>query len=184
MAVDKLHETATLARRDFDVGDFSEPLEKRTKFILRDVSGEAADENSRVVGVGKLVHRLDWGVRGSLAVVGRRGTPHGATGMARNRRHHGVRSGVTMAMAILVRTGLRSRRRDTHGAIAAINTLHLNQGTLLVLLIRETDESIAARLAGHRVRHDLRRLARGEAALEEGHEDKLIDLRAEIADEN
>lgn len=38
VAVDKLDEAAALARRDLDVGDFSESLEERSKFVLRDIA--------------------------------------------------------------------------------------------------------------------------------------------------
>lgn len=60
VAVDKLDEAAALARRDLDVGDFSESLEERSKFVLRDIAGKAADENSCVIRIGELVHLSSW----------------------------------------------------------------------------------------------------------------------------
>src|SRR5947199_1650744 len=54
----ELDETAALAWRDFDVGNFAESLEERSKLILRDIARETADEDSGVVGIRKLVHRL------------------------------------------------------------------------------------------------------------------------------
>lgn len=79
---------------------------------------------------------------------------------------------------------LGSSRRDPHGAVAAVDTLHLNQGSLLVALVAESDESIPTRLAGLLVGHDLRRLAGVEARLEESDEDELVDFVAQITDEN
>ena len=55
---------------------------------------------------------------------------------------------------------------DAHGAIAAVDALHLDQRALLVRLVAEADKAVSAGLAGHRVRHDLGRFARGEARLE------------------
>jgi hypothetical protein len=60
VAVDKPDEAAALARGDLDVGDFSESLEERSKFVLRDITRKAADKNSCVVGVGELVHLSSW----------------------------------------------------------------------------------------------------------------------------
>ena len=79
---------------------------------------------------------------------------------------------------------LGSSRGDPHGPVAAVDTLHLDKGTLLVVLIREANEAVAAALARHGIGHDLGRLARREAGLEKGHKDVFIDLGAEIADED
>lgn len=79
---------------------------------------------------------------------------------------------------------LRGRGRDTHGTVAAVDTLHLDQGSLLILLVGEANETVAAGLAGLLVGHDLGRLARGETSLEQGDQDELINLMAEVADED
>ena len=80
--------------------------------------------------------------------------------------------------------GLRSGGGDAHRAIAAVDALHLHEGALLVRLVAKADESISARLSSHRVGHDLRGLARRKTALEERNEDELVDLGAEVADED
>ena len=74
--------------------------------------------------------------------------------------------------------------RNSHGPVAAVDALHLNEGTLLVVLVREANKAIATALARHGVRHDLSRLARGEASLEEGNEDIFVYLGAKISDED
>jgi hypothetical protein len=79
---------------------------------------------------------------------------------------------------------LRSSSADAHGSVAAVNALHLGKGTLLVCLIGEADETVTARKATDRVRHYLGRLAAGEAVLEDADENVLVDLGAEIADED
>ena len=73
---------------------------------------------------------------------------------------------------------------DAHGAVAAVDTLHLNQSTLLVVLIREANKAVAARLARHGIGHDLGRLARGETGLEKGNKDIFVDLGAKISNED
>lgn len=62
--------------------------------------------------------------------------------------------------------------------------MHLDQGTLLIILIRESNEAVASALAGHGIRHDLGRLARGEASLEKRDQDVFINLGAEITNED
>lgn len=80
--------------------------------------------------------------------------------------------------------GLRSGGRDAHRTIAAVDTLHLKEGTLLVLLVAEPDKAIATRLTGHSVGHYLGRLARRETSLEKGDKNELVDLGTEIANED
>jgi hypothetical protein len=58
------------------------------------------------------------------------------------------------------------------------------ESLLLVLLVGETHESVSARHSADRIRHDLGRLARSVLALEERHEDVLVDLWTEITDED
>lgn len=96
MSVNELDEATALSRGDLDVGDFAKALEERAELIFSDITREAANENSRIVGVGELVHRLH---HRALAIVGD-GRPHGA-GMTRDRRHHVVGS---VTMPVLVRT--------------------------------------------------------------------------------
>lgn len=79
---------------------------------------------------------------------------------------------------------LRGRSRNSHGTVAAINALHLNESSLLIGLITKADEAVATGLARHGIRHDLGGLARGEAALEKGDQNELVDLGAEVADKN
>jgi hypothetical protein len=79
---------------------------------------------------------------------------------------------------------LWSRSRHAHRAVAAVDSLHLHQSTLLVGLVGKANKAVATALARHGVRHDLGALAGGEASLEERHKDILIDLRAKIADED
>lgn len=57
VTVDELDETAPLSGRDLDVGDLAKALEERAQLVLGDVAREAADKDSRVVGIGELVHR-------------------------------------------------------------------------------------------------------------------------------
>lgn len=73
---------------------------------------------------------------------------------------------------------------DAHGAVTAVNTLHLVESAQLVGLVGEADEAISAGLASVGVGHDLRALARREAALEQRHEDVLGDLRTKITDKD
>jgi len=74
--------------------------------------------------------------------------------------------------------------RDAHRSVAAVDALHLNESALLVVLVGEADETVASALAAHSIGHDLGRLARGEASLEEGNQDVLVDLGAKVADED
>lgn len=172
VALDELDETTALARGNLDVGDLAEALEEGPELILGDVTRETTDEDSGVVGVGELVHGL-----GSTVEA------HGGTA------HRGVHaSGAGHAAHVSsADTGtlvLGGGGGDAHGAVAAVDTLHLGESTLLVVLIRETDETVAAGHAADRVGHDLGGLARGEAALEEGDKNVFVNLRAEIANED
>lgn len=79
---------------------------------------------------------------------------------------------------------LGSGGRDPHRSVTAVHSLHLDEGALLVVLVGETNEAVAATLAGHGIGHDLSRLARRESSLEERDQDVFIDLRTKIADED
>lgn len=58
------------------------------------------------------------------------------------------------------------------------------QSSLLVALIGEAHKSVTARLSGRGIRHDLSRLAGGEASLEQRHKNELVHLGAEVSDED
>ena len=89
MAMDELHEAAALAGRDLDVGDLAKALEERAKLVLGDVARQTADEHSRVVGIGELIHGLHGVERRALVVVGGGTAPHGTgSRMTGNGRHH------------------------------------------------------------------------------------------------
>ncbi|KAI6750842.1 hypothetical protein HG530_014292 [Fusarium avenaceum] len=79
---------------------------------------------------------------------------------------------------------LGSSGRDAHRSVATVNALHLDESALLVVLVREANETVAAALARHSVGHDLCRLARGETALEERDQNVLVDLRTKVANED
>ena len=173
VALDELDETTALSRGNLDVGDLSEALEERAELILGDVAGKATDEHSGVVGVGELVHGL------GSTVEGHGRSTHG--------RVHASGAGHTHATAVSANTGtfvLGSSGGDAHGAVAAVDTLHLGESTLLVVLVGEADETVAAGHAGNGVGHDLGGLARREAALEERDENVFVNLRAEITNED
>lgn len=79
---------------------------------------------------------------------------------------------------------LGSGSRDPHRTVAAVDSLHFDKSTLLVVFVGEAHEAVAAALTGHGIRHDLGRLARREASLEERDQDILVDLGAEITDKD
>ena len=54
--MDKLDEAAALSRRDLDVGDFAKALKERAKLVFGNIARKASNEDSRVVGVGELIH--------------------------------------------------------------------------------------------------------------------------------
>lgn len=174
VALHELDETTALSGGDLDVGDFSEALEERAELILGNVAGQTTDENSGVVGVGELVHGL-----GSTVERHRRAT-HGRVHASGTGHTHGSTTVATNTGTLV----LGGSGGDAHGAVATVNTLHLGESTLLVVLVGEANEAVAAGHAADGVGHDLSRLARGEAALEERDEDIFVHLRAEITDED
>jgi hypothetical protein len=172
VALDELDETAALSRGDLDVGNLAESLEERAELILGDVARETTNEDSGVVGVGELVHGLGSTVEGH--------------GRATHGRVHASGAGHTHATTV-ANTGalvLRGSGGDTHGAVATVDTLHLGKGALLVVLVGETDETVATGHAADGVGHDLGGLARGEAALEQRNEDVFVNLGAEVTNED
>lgn len=108
-------------------------------------------------------------------------------GGATHGRVHASGAGHTHATAVAANTGtfvLGGSGGNAHGAVAAVDTLHLGESALLVVLVGETDESVAAGHARDGIGHDLGGLARGETALEEGDEDVFVDLGAEVTNED
>lgn len=175
VTLDELDETAALAGGDLDVSDFAETLEEGAELVFSHVTGEATDKDGRVVGVGELIHGL-WG-----AVVTHRWRAHRVhahAGVAWHTAAHGTWSTASTALV------LGSGRRNAHGPVAAVDALHLVESALLVSLIGKANEAVAPRQAANGVRHDFGRLARVVLALEERHEDVLIDLWAEITNED
>ena len=171
VALNELDETTALSRRNLDVGDFTKALEEGTELILRDVAGKTTNEDGGIVGVRELVH----GLRSTVEAHG---------GSAHRRVHAG---GAGHAHSTGHDTGtlvLGGGGGNAHGTVTAVDTLHLAQGTLLVVFVGEADETIATGHAADGVGHDLGGLARGEAALEEGHKDIFIDLGTEITNED
>lgn len=79
---------------------------------------------------------------------------------------------------------LRRGSADAHGAVATVHTLHLNEGALLVSLVREANKAVSARLASVGIGHDLGTLAGREAGLEQRDQNEFSDLRAKIANED
>jgi len=183
VAVDKLNEAATLARGDLDVRDLAEALEEGSKLILSNITRKTTDEDSRIVRIGELVHLSGWVETAVATAVGEAAhlAPHL---LLRHAAHHGAAAVLVTLTETVVTTVLGGSGGDTHGAVAAVDTLHLNKSALLVILIGKANESVATALAGHGIGHDLSRLAGREACLEERNQNVFVDLGAEITDEN
>ena len=171
----ELDETTSLAWRNLDIGDFAKALEERAELVLGDVPTEAADKDSGVVGVRKLIHGL------RSTVVAHRRSTHGVHAHTRTATLLHVHTAGAAGSTALV---LGSRGADAHRPITAVNALHLSEGLLLVLLVGETNESVTTRHAADGVGHDLSRLGGGVLVLEELDEDKLGDLRAKVSNED
>lgn len=171
VALNELNETTALSRRNLDVGDLAESLEERAQLILGDVARQTTNEDSGVVGVSELVHRL------RSTVETHRGASHRGV-HASGAGHTHVASTNTRALV------LRGSGGNAHRAVATVDTLHLSESTLLVVLVREANETVATGHAADRVGHDLGGLARGEAALEKGNKNVFVNLGAEITNED
>lgn len=167
VALDKLDETTSFARRNLDIGNLAEALEERAEFVLGDIAGKATNEDGGVVWVSKLIHRL----RGTIEAHGR-GTHWIAHANVASHGH------ATWPRGGLV---LRSGSGNAHRTVSAVDTLHLGQSTLLITFISEPDKSVATRHAGDWIRHDLRRFSGLELVLEQRHQNIFIDFRAKIA---
>lgn len=173
VALDELDETTALARGNLDIGNLAKALEEGAELVLSDIAGQTTDEDGGVVGVSELVHGLGSTVEAHGGTAHSRGVQaSGSTGHA-----HGTRA----STGTLV---LGSGSRDAHGTVAAVDTLHFGQSTLLVILVGETNETVAARHAADGVGHDLGGLAGREAALEEGDQNVFVHLRAKVTNED
>lgn len=183
VAVDKLDETAALARRYLDIGDLTEALEERSQLVLGDVAGKTTNEDSGVVGVSELVH-LGGRVETTTVAAEALHTTSVPHLLLRHAAHHRTAMLRALTGESVVATVLGGSGRDAHRSVAAVNTLHLDKSALLVVLVREANETVAAALARHGVGHDLCRLARGETTLEERDKNVLVDLRTKVANED
>lgn len=169
MALHKLYETTALARGDLDVSDFTKSLEERTELIFCNVAGKTANKDRGVVRIRELVH-------GRGAVVAHGGSSHGWI-HARSRTH-GRRTQEAWTFV------LGCSRRNAHGTVAAVNALHLSEGTLLVRLVGKADKTVATRQTADVVGHDLSRLARRKTTLEKRYEYKFIHFGTEVTNKN
>jgi len=175
VTLNELDKAAALSGGDLDVGNLAEALEEGTELILGNVARKAANENSGIVGVGELVHRLR-----STVVAGHRGSAHGVHAHGVRATGHTTHTGSTSCAALVLGSG----GANAHRPITAVDALHLTKSQLLVALVGEADETVASGKTADRVGHDLGGLARVVLGLEEGHEDVFVDLWAKVADED
>lgn len=166
VSLNELNETASLSWWDLDVGDFTKALEERAQFVLGNVAGQSSNKDGSVVWVGELVHWL------RSAVVTNWWCTHGV---------HTDLAGHSWTWTGLVLWGSSG---NAHWTVAAVDALHLGQSALLIHLLRESDESVAAGEAVDGVGHDLGGFARWEARLEEGNQDVLVDLWSQVTNED
>jgi len=178
VALDELDKATALSGWDLDVGDLAEALEERAKLILGNIARQASNEDSGVVGVGELVH----GLRRTVISHWRRGT-HAVHTRRSHASTHSTRHWHT-SRSTTTRFVLWSGGRDSHRTVAAVNALHLREGSLLIRLVSKTNETVASRHAGDWVRHDLSGLARGEPRLKQRDQYVFIHLGAKIADKD
>lgn len=179
VALDELNKATALSGWDLDVGDLPEALEERAELVLSDVARKATDEDGGVVGVSELVHWL-----GGTVVADRGGT-HGVHARGHVASHGGARhTAHGTRWSTTARLVLGGCSGDSHGAVAAVDALHLGESALLVSLIGEANESVATRHAGNWISHDLGRLARWESGLEKGDQNIFVDLWAKIANKD
>jgi hypothetical protein len=176
VTLDELDEAAAFSGGDLDVGDFAEALEEGAQLIFRNVPRKSSDKNGGIVRIGKLIHGL---LLLLLAVEGHWRTSHGGwVHRAASARHsHSTRT----TRAALV---LWCCRRNTHGSVSTVYTLHFAESSLLINFIGEADKAIATRHAGDGVSHNFGGFAWWEAALKEGNEDEFVDFWAEITNKD
>ena len=180
MTLNELNKATPLSWGDLDVGDFAKTLEERAELILGHVAGKATDKYGGVVGVGELIHWLLW----CSIVANWLGWAHSAVHGHRTAARHAYGTRGAVVGSLVLAAVLRCGGGDTHWAVATVYALHFAQSTLLVALVAKTDESVAARGTTDRIGHDLGRLARPKAVLEERDEYELVDLRPEIANKD
>lgn len=178
MTLYELDEATALSWGDLDISDFAETLKERSELILSYVAGQTTDKDCRVVRVGELVHWL-W-----LTIVahGWR-SAHRVHAWGLHTRSHALchwHTSRTSASRLVLGCG----SGDSHWSVAAVDTLHLSQSALLILLIGKTNETVTARHSRDWVGHDLCRLAGWKACLEKGNEDVFVDFWSEITDED
>lgn len=100
VAVDKLNEAAALSRRNLDVCYFAKTLEERAELILGDVTREATDKDSGVVGVSELVHLGAWVIIAVAEALLHTAVPH--LGLGHTTTHHGVATVMSMRKPVVV----------------------------------------------------------------------------------
>lgn len=69
VTMDELDESATLSRRNLDVGYLPKPLEEGSQFVFGYITRKTAHENSGVVWIGELVHRERVERRSTLSLL-------------------------------------------------------------------------------------------------------------------
>jgi hypothetical protein len=169
MSLHKLNKTTAFARGNFDISDLAKSLEEGTKFVFGDIAREPADKDSRVVWISKLIHRL------RSAIVPHWGSSHGIHSHGRLTGQSGSGTGCST---------FGSSGRDAHGPVAAVNALHLSQGTMLILFVREPDKAVATRHSANRIRHNLGGLARREPGLKKRDKHVFVHFGSKIPDKD
>lgn len=132
VTLNELDETAALSWRDLDVCYFAKALEERAELVLGHVAGKTTNKDGSVVRVGELVHWLRLASERRHAIWLHVVAAH----------HLGVAHAHRGWTSLLVLV-LGGRSRNPHGAVAAVDALHLGEGALLVRLVREANETIA-----------------------------------------
>jgi hypothetical protein len=127
VTLDELDKATALPRRNLDVGDLAEALEEGAQLIFRNVSRKSSNKDGSIIRIGELVHGL---LLLLLAVERHWGSSHGwwVHWSPTTWHAHSTRTSWTALV-------LWSCRRDAHGSISAVNTLHLTESSLLVNFI-------------------------------------------------
>jgi len=124
MTLDELDEATALPGGDLDVGDLAKALEEGTQLIFRNVSRKPPNKDGSIIGVGELIHGL---LLLLLAVERYGGSSHSRRVHWATRTWH-AHPARTSGTALV----LWSCRRDAHGSISTVYTLHLTESSLLV----------------------------------------------------
>ena len=149
MTLNELNEATTFSRRDFDIGDFAKPLEERSKFVLGDITRQPANEDSGIVRISELVHRLLLAIskhRLLLLLLHLLRISHLLLGWHHTAHHTSHAAAATTTTAHVTRATfvLGCRGRYPHRSITAVYALHLRKGSLLIIFVREANESVAS----------------------------------------